>query len=68
MWRQRSRNSWLAAGDRNTRFFHMRANMRRKKNTIKALYNAMGVRQDDPGELKQMVTDVYRDLYSSEGV
>ena len=56
MWRQWSRLEWLSAGDKNTRFFHMRANMRRKKNMIKALASSLGVSVTDPAELKKMVT------------
>ena len=37
MWRDRSRVSWLKAGDRNTRYFHQRATWRQKKNKIEQL-------------------------------
>ena len=59
---------WLSAGDRNTRFFHLRASQRRKKNMIKALANSLGTLNEDPEELKRMVTDFYKNLYTSEGV
>ncbi|XP_073354989.1 uncharacterized protein [Aegilops tauschii subsp. strangulata] len=68
MWRQRSRIEWLSAGDRNTRFFHLRESMRRKKNMIKALANSPGAIIDDPAELRVMVADFYKNLYTSEGV
>jgi len=68
MWRQRSRLEWLASGDKNTKKFHMRASMRRKKNMIKALENALGVNISDPAELRTLVTDFYKSLYTSAGV
>ncbi|KAE8666664.1 Protein NRT1/ PTR FAMILY 2.7 [Hibiscus syriacus] len=42
-WLQRSRVAWLKDGDRNSSFFHARANRRRKKNWIEGLENEGGV-------------------------
>ncbi|KAK3218735.1 hypothetical protein Dsin_012705 [Dipteronia sinensis] len=36
-WRQRSRIEWLKYGDRDTRFFHMKATVRRARNKITGL-------------------------------
>ncbi|XP_075486421.1 uncharacterized protein LOC142526031 [Primulina tabacum] len=41
-WRQRSRVSWLAHGDRNSKFFHARAFSRRAKNHIRGLVSSHG--------------------------
>lgn len=68
MWRQRSRIEWLSAGDRNTKFFHLRASIRRKKNMIKALSNSLGVLTDNPAELRVLVNAVYNTLYTFEGI
>jgi hypothetical protein len=42
-WRQRSRITWIREGDANTRFFHLRANGRRRKNHIPTLAGPSGV-------------------------
>ncbi len=41
MWRQRSRVQWLHEG-RNTKFFHVRANQRKRRNGMKGLFDHNG--------------------------
>jgi len=59
---------WLTAGDKNTRFFHLRASQRRKKNKIKRLKNFNGQFTEDDQEMGRITTSFYRNLYNSEGV
>lgn len=67
MWKQRARLEWLRAGDKNTKYFHMRANMRRAKNKIKALLRADGSKTEDVHEMRDMTNTFYTNLYTSEG-
>ena len=55
-------------GDKNTRYFHIRALMRRRKNLIKFLKKANGDIIDDLVELEEETTQFYKDLYTSEEV
>ncbi|KAE8655251.1 hypothetical protein F3Y22_tig00117034pilonHSYRG01593 [Hibiscus syriacus] len=64
-WLQRSRVAWLRDGDKNTTFFHARANGRRKKNWIE------GIEPDE--EILQVIDCwdnelLYRNFTSEEGI
>jgi hypothetical protein len=68
MWKQRSRIEWLSEGDKNSKFFHQRASMRKRKNLIKSLTRADGQVIEDKEELMEMTSEFYKNLYTSEGV
>jgi hypothetical protein len=67
MYKQRSRQEWLRAGDKNTKFFQNRCSHRRRKNTV------LGLRREDGSLCKtnegmlQLARDFYGSLYTSEG-
>jgi hypothetical protein len=68
MWRQRSRVQWLAEGDKNTRFFHLRASQRKKRNKISRLIQPDGTVTEEEQVMASMTREFYEQLYSSEGV
>ncbi|KAL5759510.1 hypothetical protein ACOSQ2_018348 [Xanthoceras sorbifolium] len=54
-WRQRSRTDWLAAGDRNTKFFHAHASRRRLKNSIASI-------KTDDGRILSSEADIAKEI------
>ncbi|KAL4383540.1 hypothetical protein GQ457_15G011040 [Hibiscus cannabinus] len=64
-WKQRSRVKWLKEADRNTSFFHARANNRRKKNLIKGIENHLGEWVEKVEDIFQVAQDFFSKLFQS---
>lgn len=63
-WRQKSRDSWLQGGDRNTRFFHLTTLVRRRRNKIEGLYDSADNWCADSNSMKSIAVDFFTDLFS----
>jgi hypothetical protein len=50
-WRQRAKIHWLQQGDRNTKFFHLHANNRKKRNCIREIRSEAGTIYNSPSEI-----------------
>lgn len=66
LWCQRARHRWLQFGDRNTKFFHASTMVRKKRNKIEVLKNEFDEIVSDKNEIKGMVTNFFKALYSKE--
>lgn len=66
MWLQKSRCSWYTFGDRNTRYFHVIANNRRKRNNVEALKLQNGEWSYDVEAIKLEGTSYFENLYKEE--
>lgn len=64
-WKQRAKHKWLNECDRNTKFFHVCANQRRKTNLIKSIYNGEGNNANTPEEINDMFQNFFKDLFST---
>ncbi|KAL9680101.1 hypothetical protein QQ045_017978 [Rhodiola kirilowii] len=65
MWAQRSRISWLSEGDNNTKYFHLKANARRRINTISSLVDSEGRSYSNLVDIERVAVSYFRDLFSS---
>ncbi|KAL9665795.1 hypothetical protein QQ045_000116 [Rhodiola kirilowii] len=65
-WRQRSRAEWLRHEDKNTAYFHARANQRRKRNHIDYLKNAEGEFCYAGSEIEAIVTSYLTNIFCSQ--
>jgi hypothetical protein len=68
LWRQKSRETWLKEGDRNSRFFHISSVVRRRRNTIDAIRGDDGEWIVKVSDIKEFVVDKFQDLFAVEDI
>ncbi|XP_015936169.1 uncharacterized protein LOC107462117 [Arachis duranensis] len=66
LWLQKSRQLWITEGDRNTRFYHTKTLIRRRKNRIVKLRNSDGEWCEDIECLKGLAIKHFDDLYTED--
>ncbi|KAK5803839.1 hypothetical protein PVK06_031488 [Gossypium arboreum] len=65
-WAQISRIQWLKEGDRNTRFFRVRATSKLKKNKIAGFKDSNGNWVSDTNNICKVVWNYFHNLFKSE--
>ncbi|KAK2422548.1 hypothetical protein QL285_033075 [Trifolium repens] len=65
VWRQRSRAMWLKEGDKNTKFFHSKANQRKKVNEIKRLKDVHGCWWHGEENVERIFVDYFTEMFTS---
>lgn len=64
-WSQHSRVQWLKYRDRNSKYFHVVASMRRQRNSLHSI-KFKGSSLSQPDEIKKAAVHFYKDLFSEE--
>ncbi|XP_019180199.1 PREDICTED: uncharacterized protein LOC109175391 [Ipomoea nil] len=65
-WFQRSREDWIATGDRNTGFYHAATAVRKAYSKITRLKNCQGDWLDSDEDILDHITQFFRELYTEE--
>jgi hypothetical protein len=65
-WKQRAKQHWYLAGDKNTQFFHSWVNQRRKQNTIHNVTDDEGKVWRRRKEVSKIFVDFYSNLFTSQ--
>ena len=63
-WRQKSRETWLKEGDRNTGFFHRMANAHRRRNCLNSI-SINGTKYVKEAEIKEGLVNAFQNLLSA---
>uniref|UniRef100_A0A803NNR0 RNase H type-1 domain-containing protein n=1 Tax=Cannabis sativa TaxID=3483 RepID=A0A803NNR0_CANSA len=65
---QRFRVDWLQLGDRNTKFFHSKASVRKTNNKIKILQTESGTRVTSKHDMAEAIQDYFAHIFHSQTI
>ncbi|XP_028757951.1 uncharacterized protein LOC114717017 [Neltuma alba] len=66
LWLQNSRNQWINDGDRNTKFYHTKALICRRRNRVLMLKTNENLWEANQTKLRTMVVDCFKNLYTPD--
>lgn len=64
-WKEKSRDSWMLSGDRNTKFFHALVKAARGKKRIEKLLDVNGLVQKSEASTGEVVVAYFQELFKS---
>lgn len=64
-WHMRSRVNELRDGDSNTKYFHHKANSRRKRNLIRGLENTNGTFLTSKSDIERLITGYFDNIFAT---
>jgi hypothetical protein len=67
-WYQKARDDWIKLGDRNTKFFHTKTIVRRKRNKIHGLHLPNGIWCVDDEILREEAQKYFKSLFSTSNL
>ena len=65
-WRQKSRERWLAEGDRNTKYFHNSTLYNRAKNNITSIKDQQGINTEKSGEIAGIFVNYFKGILNNQ--
>ncbi|KAF5459673.1 hypothetical protein F2P56_019600 [Juglans regia] len=65
MWKQRAKRNWYNHSDRNTRFFHERANQRKKRSKISSIVDRKGTLRLEQDGVVEAFKDHFDEVYKT---
>lgn len=66
-WKQRAKLIWLKERDMNSRFFHVAASTRKRRNSFTTLRNAHGQWCTSSEEIDDLISDYFSHLFTTDG-
>ncbi|KAK4260876.1 hypothetical protein QN277_003939 [Acacia crassicarpa] len=67
-WFQKARTEWIAKGDRNTRYYHIKTKIRRRNNRVLTLQDNNGNWVVGENDVKNLVVSYFKSLFQEDRI